>query len=289
MEHNWDALQTLFISALVVFIILGGPFTLFAVIKIANSILAGLKVRFVRVDGSTEAPLGLMISWDPESYPLEVFRIKVDFSELVKGGRSTSFSFTLEDKSAKKRSFLVPMKLAREEILMLTDAGLASSARALARSYVVVEIEDTKGQTVRKKFKKKDILEALAESATVDPKEIDVMNATAPDTWGHLSRVFPWRAVVATGDAVVEKKHVAKKVAGGAPKVFDFLISKVWIEPGCIVCDACENEAPAVFHVLADTCIVRENAPMDDVASIVAAAEGCPVDVIKYDRVAKSA
>ena len=28
------------------------------------------------------------------------------------------------------------------------------------------------------------------------------------------------------------------------------VVTKVWIEPGCIVCDACENTAPTVFELM---------------------------------------
>lgn len=66
------------------------------------------------------------------------------------------------------------------------------------------------------------------------------------------------------------------------------LVTKVWIEPGCIVCDACEDTAPTVFEVTDDTCIIRPAAldaeftkPITDL--IIAAAEECPVNVIKYD------
>jgi cytochrome b6-f complex iron-sulfur subunit len=65
-------------------------------------------------------------------------------------------------------------------------------------------------------------------------------------------------------------------------------VVKVWIEEGCIVCDACETTAPDVFEVLEDTCIVRPAAlskeftvPRSDI--IEEAAEECPVDVIKFD------
>ncbi|MCZ6681537.1 MAG: Rieske 2Fe-2S domain-containing protein [Planctomycetota bacterium] len=69
-------------------------------------------------------------------------------------------------------------------------------------------------------------------------------------------------------------------------------VVKVWIDPGCIVCDACETACPEVFEVQHDneTCIVRPEAleteftkPLTD--SIVVAAEECPVDVIKFDTV----
>ncbi len=66
------------------------------------------------------------------------------------------------------------------------------------------------------------------------------------------------------------------------------LVTKVWIEPGCIVCDACETTAPDVFEVLEDTCIIRPAALTVDFTkprtqNIIDAAEECPVDVIKFD------
>lgn len=81
-------------------------------------------------------------------------------------------------------------------------------------------------------------------------------------------------------------------------------ITKVWIEEGCIVCNACEAECPDVFHVTDTSCNI--NGPVrkdgvdsenreemselnDDVQesladSIIAAAAGCPVEVIKYEQ-----
>ncbi len=66
------------------------------------------------------------------------------------------------------------------------------------------------------------------------------------------------------------------------------LATKVWIEEGCIVCDACETAAPTVFEVTEDTCIIRPSAlnaeftkPLTE--EIIDAAEECPVDVIKFD------
>ena len=81
-------------------------------------------------------------------------------------------------------------------------------------------------------------------------------------------------------------------------------ITKVWIEEGCIVCNACEAECPDVFHVTDTTCTIRGEVRADgqqtenrdemselnaDVQtsledSITAAAAGCPVEVIKYEK-----
>ena len=85
-------------------------------------------------------------------------------------------------------------------------------------------------------------------------------------------------------------------------------ITKVWIEDGCIVCNACEAECADVFHVTAETCVIRADARQDGTedenrgsknplkvevgaslaASIKAAAAGCPVSVIKFEEVASA-
>src|SRR5207237_7279131 len=64
--------------------------------------------------------------------------------------------------------------------------------------------------------------------------------------------------------------------------------TKVWIAPGCIVCDSCENDCPEVFDVQEDTCLIRPPAMKPDflaplTPSIITAMEGCPVEVIKIE------
>ena len=74
--------------------------------------------------------------------------------------------------------------------------------------------------------------------------------------------------------------------AGGAagPQVENFKVAKVWIEPGCIVCNACEDIYKDVFEVTATTCLIRPGAPLDDGLRIQEAAEACPVEVIKFTK-----
>lgn len=67
-------------------------------------------------------------------------------------------------------------------------------------------------------------------------------------------------------------------------------VVKVWIAPGCIVCDACETDCPEVFDVQEETCIIRPEAKSADFTkpltpSIFTAAEGCPVEVIKFETI----
>lgn len=64
----------------------------------------------------------------------------------------------------------------------------------------------------------------------------------------------------------------------------NFSVSKVWIAEGCIVCNACEDIYPEVFHVQANTCIIRPNPPLDNGLKILEAANACPVEVIKYTK-----
>lgn len=73
--------------------------------------------------------------------------------------------------------------------------------------------------------------------------------------------------------------------AGDAgPAQENFSITKVWIDPGCIVCDACEAIYPEVFEVTSDTCIIRPDAPLNDGLKIEEAADACPVEVIKFTK-----
>lgn len=73
--------------------------------------------------------------------------------------------------------------------------------------------------------------------------------------------------------------------AGGAAAAANFAVTKVWIEPGCIVCNACEGIFPEVFEVTDSTCLIRPGAPLNDGLKIQEAAEACPVEVIKFTKV----
>jgi ferredoxin len=81
-------------------------------------------------------------------------------------------------------------------------------------------------------------------------------------------------------------------------------INKVWIEEGCIVCNACDAECADVFLVTDSTCVIKADVREDGLetenrdemsalkadlresleAGIEAAAAGCPVEVIKFEK-----
>jgi ferredoxin len=63
-------------------------------------------------------------------------------------------------------------------------------------------------------------------------------------------------------------------------------IKRVWIEEGCMICNACETTAPQVFSVTEDTAILRPQAKqffISDKDRIEEAAEGCCTEVIKIE------
>jgi ferredoxin len=61
-------------------------------------------------------------------------------------------------------------------------------------------------------------------------------------------------------------------------------MKKVWIEPGCITCGACEFIAPEVFEVT-DTSHIKPQADLKNNSNLIeAAAQACPVNVIKYTK-----
>lgn len=87
-------------------------------------------------------------------------------------------------------------------------------------------------------------------------------------------------AAAATASPTQEAARSLPETAENKDKVVS-----VWIEPGCIVCDLCQDTSPEVFKVNPDTSVVlydhMERWPeLSD--KIVEAADGCPVNVIKY-------
>jgi ferredoxin len=62
------------------------------------------------------------------------------------------------------------------------------------------------------------------------------------------------------------------------------VITRVWIEPGCIICNACEETCPEVFEVTETDCIVKPGADLSLAMRIKHAAEECPVLVIKFEE-----
>ena len=62
------------------------------------------------------------------------------------------------------------------------------------------------------------------------------------------------------------------------------VITRVWIEEGCISCGSSEGNCPEVFKVKDEGATVIEGVDYPGLEEkIKIAAESCPVEVIKYD------
>jgi NADH-quinone oxidoreductase subunit I len=94
----------------------------------------------------------------------------------------------------------------------------------------------------------------------------------------------PAAAPAAGTDA--EGNVVESGVGGKADNGQSGTVEKVWIIPGCIVCDLCEDTAEEVFNVGEVTSVVQlaSQAQWPSMSEkIIEAAAGCPVNVIKYE------
>jgi ferredoxin len=169
------------------------------------------------------------------------------------------------------------------------------AALDLGQGTLLIEVQDLnsgtshqKEMTVKKYLKlrseiKMDVAEFKQKFTPVD----------APILYSIPSRSFIAEAPVQTGKKLklatnpefVGDFATVGAASGAAAAGPNFSISKVWIEPGCIVCDACETIYPEVFEVLDKTCVIRAGAPLTDGNRVQEAAEACPVEVIKFTRI----
>jgi len=61
-------------------------------------------------------------------------------------------------------------------------------------------------------------------------------------------------------------------------------ITKLWIDEGCIACNACEEVAPDIFEV-DDECTVKMGVDLAQNEDLIReAADSCPVDVILFEE-----
>jgi hypothetical protein len=193
---------------------------------------------------------------------------------------------------AKKSSFGIEVDMGPGFIDLL-------GAKGLDKAMVQVELSskrdgvafqfDMKGPKFRKlvmdsldgveNFVKRNKLDVV--KASKPPIDIPIRSFIADTVPGKGTQL-----IIATNPAFAA--HFAGAGSGAAAPaaeaVANFAVLKVWIEPGCIVCNACEDIYPEVFDVTADTCLIRPGAPLDDGLKILESAEACPVEVIKFTK-----
>lgn len=166
-------------------------------------------------------------------------------------------------------------------------------AKGLEDATVEVEVISTKdGISQFFSYKGAKFKKMLAEAVdTVKGFEAELPGAPAKPLYTTVQRSFiaePFpqssKTIKLATNPEFAGEFASAGSAGAAPQE-NFEVSKVWIDPGCIVCNACEAIYPEVFEVTADTCLIRPDAPLNDGLKILEAAEACPVEVIKFTKV----
>lgn len=171
-----------------------------------------------------------------------------------------------------------------------------TTASALDKATIEVEVTSSRsGVTHQQRYKASDFVKKMGEAT----QTVDDVAAKFEVTKVTPKFEIPDRTFIAEPMDIKVEKHIViptnpifasvlAGAGGGAaaagPAAENFTVSKVWIEPGCIVCDACEGIFPEVFEVTDTTCLIRPGAPLDDGLKIQDAAEACPVEVIKFTK-----
>lgn len=239
--------------------------------------------------------------------------------ELLKAQHGHGFAFALNWNASKDRSFLdyislrlfnpfgEPTKLEvtrsfkPKDVSFVEEVDMGASllkflgARGFENARVEVEVGSSKdGLNFQFEYKGEDFKKQLHSAQRTTAETI-----TAKLDQG-IDYEVPQKSFIAPPSSDTEIVHVVLPTnplfqslfagaggnagSGNATGNVNFTVAKVWIEPGCIVCNACEDIYPEVFDVQASTCVVRPNPPLDNGIKIQEAAEGCPVEVIKFTR-----
>lgn len=249
-------------------------------------LLGGPKFTFLKSrNGATGFAFNM--NWNSAKEPAKIDYIRV---KLFNPFGSPSMLEVTKSFPAHKASF-------SEDLEMGSIFSDLVNANGIEKSRVEVEVGSSKdgvsfqfehrGTKFKKLYKeaKKSVDDYENDDAKIGKPPIDVpLRSFIADTVpGNGAQV-----VLPTNPAFAEffKGMGTGDGTGGAEAVAveNFSITKVWIEPGCIVCNACEDIYPEVFEVTSDTCLIRPGAPLDDGLKIEESAEACPVEVIKFTK-----
>ncbi len=232
-----------------------------------------------------ETGFAFALTWDQSAEPVKYDRVRLHLFNPF--GAPAQLDIQREfDGSSDDFARDIEMGPAMKELLAATNLDQAT---------MEVEIIATRDQTTHKITMKGSEFKARLENATQTAEELKAKLTVVKEKprFEIPERTFISPPLPKTAKQLklatnpVFAGDFAGAAAGGgaaAPAANNFSVSKVWIEPGCIVCDACEGIYPEVFDVTDTTCVIRPGAPLDDGLKIQEAAEACPVEVIKFTK-----
>ena len=233
---------------------------------------------------STKGLSGFAFSfkWNSSREPAKFDRVKVRMYNPF--GTPTQVDIT--------RSFDVATSSFARDLDLGEDFRDLLEAKGIEDASVEIELMSSKDGLVHHfmfKGPKFLSLHKKAEGSAEKFNEENALNYAKP-LFTNPKRTFIADALPTSNKAlkIASNPEFAGEFAGaagaGAAAQENFSISKVWIEDGCIVCDACETIFPEVFEVTDDSCIIRPAAPLDNGLLVEEAADACPVEIIKFTK-----
>lgn len=257
----------------------------------ALSLLSGaLNFLFVKpkieiLKNTLENGFAFTFKWDQDAEPVKFDRVRIRLFNPFGSPKEVDITREFDGSD---------VDFARE-VDMGENLKKILSASMLEKATIEVEVTATKDSVTHKQtFKALDFKSQRESSVnTVESVEAQFVVKKVKPRFEIPERTFISPPLPKTAKQLkmatnpIFAGEFAGAAAGGAaagPAVENFSITKVWIEPGCIVCDACEAIFPEVFEVTDSTCIIRPGAPLNDGLKVQEAAEACPVEVIKFTK-----
>lgn len=248
-----------------------------------NFLFVNPKIEFLKSEKG-ESGFAFIFKWDQDAEPVKFDSVRIRLFNPF--GSPTQVDITREFEGSE-------YDFARD-VDMGVELKKIFEAKGLDKATIEIEVTASKNNvTHAEKFKAEDFLSKIKtatktfsevadnfvvakQKARFEIPERTFISPPLPKTAKQLK--------MATNPMFAGEFAAAGGAGATAPTVANFAIAKVWIEPGCIVCDACEGIYPEVFEVTDSTCIIRPGAPLDDGLKMQEAAEACPVEVIKFTR-----
>jgi ferredoxin len=245
--------------------------------------LFGKKKLAILQTGHGANGLAFAYQWNSTREPININQIQV---KLFNPFGSPSEIEVTREFSAKKDIFGIDLDMGPGFAKLLSADGFDEAG-------ITITLSSKEGVTTvfnMKAFAFKSKMEDSRQTVAV--WELENIKKPVKVFYNTVSRSFIADPLPATGNKslkIASNPEFSTEFAGagsGATEevVENFSVGKVWIEDGCIVCDACEDIYKEVFEVTSDTCVIRDGAPLDDGLKIFEAAEACPVEVIKFTK-----
>lgn len=292
MNTNIMAMSIAFMAVVGLIISLGG---LNLLIGVFNTFFGKPRLTFLKSQFSKNG-FAFLFEWNEAKWPITINLIRVRLYNPFGNPSQLEVTKSFDEKNS---SFCLDLNM---------GPGFVKLCSAQGFDEAVIQIEvssqkdgmsfqyEMKGWELKKKLKEAvktvEEVKSSQEKETTSERKAPVYGIVPKDM---IADTVPGKGPMlklATNPMFagqISTAHLGPAGGGQAKeeiKQENFSVEKVWIAPGCIVCNACEDIFPEVFDVQADTCLIRPNPPLNDGLRIQEAAEACPVEVIKFVKAA---